>query len=160
MLQITGQANATKDFDHFILEYGLSHDPIGWGQLLGPTTVPLPETGHLADWDLNALPDGQVTLRIIVFNKSGGSAEARVHFTIQNPTSVPPAPPAPTPIPTAAPKPTKPPTATAAATSIPTQTSTSVPATATETPLPSNTPAPSDTPSPSDTPLPTETPTA
>lgn len=159
MLQITGQANATKDFDHFILEYGLSHDPIGWGQLLGPTTVPLPETGHLADWDLNALPDGQVTLRIIVFNKSGGSAEARVHFTIQNPTSVPTVPPAPTQIPTAAPKPTKPPTATAAVTSIPTQTSTSVPATATETPLPSNTPAPSDTPQPSDTPLPTETPT-
>jgi len=155
-MEITGQANATKDFDHFTLEYGLSHDPIGWGQLLGPTTNPIPETGHLADWDLSVVPDGPVTLRLIVFNKAGGSAEARVHFTVQNPT------PAPTEIPTSAPRPTSPPQPTATTAPLPTVTSTLVPpATPTETLLPSNTPpaTETETPAPSDTPLPTETPT-
>ena len=107
-IQIQGQAAATKDFDHFVIEYGLSHDPEGWGSVIGPNTNPFPETGRLADWDLNALPDGPVSLRIIVFNKTGGQAEARVHFTIQHPTATP----APTDLPTSTPTNTPRPSAT------------------------------------------------
>ncbi|MBF8284566.1 MAG: penicillin-binding protein, partial [Anaerolineales bacterium] len=157
-IQILGQAAATADFDHFIIEYGLSHDPGGWGSVAGPNTNPFPETGRLADWDLNPLPDGPVTLRIIVFSKSGRSAEARVRFMVQHPTATP----TPTDTETATPTVTETatPTPTASVTPIPTTTFTPLPPpTASDTSLPSNTPLP--TPTPSDTPLPTatETPT-
>ncbi len=153
-IQILGQAAASADFDHFIIEYGLSHDPGGWGPVAGPNTNPFPETGRLADWDLNLLPDGPVTLRLIVFSKSGGSAEARVRFVVQHPTATP----TPTDTETATPADTDTPTPTptASATGVPTITFTPQP-----TPTPSDTPPPADTPTatPSDTPLPTETPT-
>lgn len=157
-IQILGQAAATADFDHFIIEYGLSHDPGGWGSVAGPNTNPFPETGRLADWDLNPLPDGPVTLRIIVFSKSGRNAEARVRFMVQHPTATP----TPTDTETATPTETgtATPTSTASVTPIPTTTFTPLPPpTASDTSLPSNTPLP--TPAPSDTPLPTatETPT-
>lgn len=157
-IQILGQAAATADFDHFVIEYGLSHDPMGWGSVAGPNTNPFPETGRLADWDMSSLPDGPTSLRIIVFSKSGRSAEARVRFTVQHPT------PTPTPTGTATLTPTvtdtATPTSTASATAAATITFTPQPTpTASDTPLPSNTPLP--TPTPSDTPLPTatETPT-
>jgi penicillin-binding protein 1C len=145
-IQISGQAAATGDFDHFIIEYGLSHDPIGWGSVAGPNTNPFPETGRLADWDMSSLPDGPVTLRIIVFSKSGRSAEARVRFMVQRPTATP----TPTDTETATP------TVTETATITPTSSSTPLP-TSTFTPLP--TPTVSNTPAPTDTPLPTPTPT-
>jgi penicillin-binding protein 1C len=149
-LEIRGQAGATKDFDHFIIEYGLSHAPEGWGGILGPTTNAILETNVLANWDAGAIQDGPIAIRVIVFNKSGGSAEARVRFTFQRPTPTP--------------APTEPPTATPTVTLTPTITSTSLPS-ATPTPtLPA--PTPTDTaPTPSEIPTetappPTETPTA
>jgi hypothetical protein len=155
-IQILGQAAATADFDHFIIEYGLSHDPIGWGSVAGPNTNPFPETGRLADWDMSSLPDGPTALRIIVFSKSGRSAEARVRFTVQRPTPTPTPTDTETAIPTATETAT--PTSTATLTPVPTTTFTPLP-----TPTPSATPVPSDTPPPSptasDTPPPTETPT-
>jgi len=132
VIAIMGQAAATKDFDHFVIEYGLSDNPEGWGQLQGPNTNQFPETAKLAEMNLEALPDGTVTVRIIVFSKAGGRAEARVHFKVQQPT----------------------PTATLTPSATPTDlpTATTIPATA--TPLPSATPIPSDTPlPPSPTPL-------
>ncbi|MBI4772117.1 MAG: hypothetical protein HY784_17295 [Chloroflexi bacterium] len=138
-LQILGQAAATADFDHFLLEYGLSENPEGWGQVIGPNTQPVLETGLLASWDLSSLPDGPLTLRIIVFGKSGGSAEARLHLNVQHPTA--------TPTPTAPPSLT--PTATETATPVPS---------ATVTPLPSAALPPSETPTLTAIPLPTDTP--
>jgi membrane peptidoglycan carboxypeptidase len=133
LLQVMGQAGATADFDHFFLDYGLSHDPQGWGSVQGPTAAPVMETGPLGTLDLGALPDGPVTLRLIVVSRSSGSAEARVHFTVQHPT--------PTPEPTATP--TETPTAT------PTPTVTPTP---TQTPLPSATSPPTASPTPTKTP--------
>ena len=156
-MQILGQAGATQDFDYFIIEYGLSHDPEGWGTVMGQNTNPFPETGRLADWDLNPLPDGPVTLRIIVFSKTGGQAEARVRFTIQRPT--------PTPLPTDTPSATPTATATPSQTPIPSNTPTETPtatAAPSQTPLPTDTPAPpTATSSPTDTPpAPSATPSA
>ncbi len=123
-IQIQGQAAASKDFDHFIIEYGLSHDPEGWGTVIGPNTNPFPTTGALAEWSLDPLPDGPIALRIIVYNKNGGSAEWRVRFNIQHPTPTP-APtdlPTLTPTDTATPLPTSTGTPTLPPTQIPTPT--------------------------------------
>jgi penicillin-binding protein 1C len=155
-VQILGQAAAqpVEQFDHYLIEYGLSHDPQGWGLLLGPSANPILEIGKLADWDLTNLPDGPITLRIIVFSKSGGAAEERVRFTIQKPT--PTAAPSETVIPTETPTPSVTPTLGGRATLTPTITDTP-----TLTLLPSETPTPTETlPSASDTPTPTIEPTA
>jgi hypothetical protein len=150
-LQILGQASATRDFDHYTIEYGLSPDPQGWGSVLGPNTNAFPNTGKLADWDASDI-DGPVTLRVIVYNKSGNSAEARVHFTIKKPT------PSPTPTSTITRTSTVTPTPTVTGTPTPTLTLTVVPPTptATETPVPPTVTA-TDTPEPP-TPTPTATP--
>ena len=125
--QIAGQAGATADFDHYIIDYGLSADPQGWASLVGPTTNPINDTGLLANFDTTSFQSGVVTLRIIVFSKSGGSAEGRVHFSILRPTD--------TPQPTA--------TATSTPTTAPTATQTLVP---TSTPTPTTPPTATATP--------------
>jgi len=112
-IQILGQAGATADFDHFVLDFGLSDNPEGWGAVQGPNTVAVMDTGRLADWDIAGLPDGPVTLRVIVFSRSGGSAEARVHFTVRRPTGTPPPTDTATATPTETPSPTVTPTPTA-----------------------------------------------
>ena len=117
-IEILGQAGATADFDHYILDFGLSADPQGWASVKGPDTVAVNETGKLGDWDLSGLPDGPVTLRVIVYSKSGGTAEARVHFTVVRPTGTP----TDTPTVTVTPTTTATPTATATATTTPTPT--------------------------------------
>lgn len=159
-IQIFGQAAAQplEQFDRYLIEYGLSHDPQGWGLLFGPSTNPVLEVGKLADWDLANIPDGPITLRIIVFSKLGGMAEERVHLTIQKPTATPS--PSQTVIPTVTATPTATPTLSARSTLTPTITQTP-----TLTPLPSETSASTATPTetlvPSQTasPTPTETPT-
>ncbi|MGQ0604803.1 MAG: transglycosylase domain-containing protein [Anaerolineales bacterium] len=137
-IQIIGQVAATRDFDRFRLEYGLSHDPEGWGVIVESNPNAVFDVNTLANWDAGGLPDGPVTVRVIVFNKAGGSAEYRVKFTITRPTATP----------------TQTATITATPTITPTPTSTSTP---TETPPPTETEEP-----PTDTPPPpteTETPT-
>jgi membrane peptidoglycan carboxypeptidase len=141
-IQILGQAAATGLFDHYILDYGLSDDPQGWGSVLGPNTNQVPETGRLADWDTSALPDGPVTLRLIVFSTAGGSAEARVHFKVLRPTPTPTPTATTTATPTVTPTPTntETPTATTTATDTPTATPTFDPDSVTLVPLPTLSP--------------------
>jgi hypothetical protein len=141
-IQIVGQAGATAGFDRYLIDFGLSHDPLGWGSVLGPTTLPVQETGRLADWDLGGLPDGPITLRLIVFHQNGGSAEARAHFTIQRPTPTPSA----TPTVTATPSPTDTPTVTPSPSATATPTTTPAVILLTDTPIPSDTPTPTGTP--------------
>lgn len=157
-IQIFGQAAARplEQFDHYIIEYGLSHDPQGWGLLFGPSTNPVLEVGKLADWDLSNIPDGPITLRMIVFSKSGGTAEERVRLTIQKPT--PTLAPSETVILTITSTPTATPTLGGRATLTPLPTDTPLPtAPPTDTPTPTETSLPSETPTPTETP--TETPT-
>jgi hypothetical protein len=134
MIEIVGQAGATADFSHFVIDYGLSHDPQGWGLVMGDNTNQFNDTSKLTDWDASGLPDGPVTVRILVFNRNGGMAEARARFTIQRPTA--------TPEPTATPTltPTITPTATETLVSTATATGTEEPAsTATATAEPTET---------------------
>jgi hypothetical protein len=138
-IEVVGQAAATGNFSHFLIDYGLSHDPQGWGLVMGDNHSAYQETTKLTDWDASSLPDGPVTVRILVFSQSGGVAEARAHFTIQRPTATPEPTGTPTLTPTITPTSTETltPTATATGTVAPTSTDTATLApTATETPTP------------------------
>lgn len=137
-IQITGRAAATRDFDRFRVEFGLSHDPEGWGVIVESNPSAVPDVGTLANWDGSGLPDGPVTVRVIVFNRAGGSAEYRVKFTITRPTPTP----APTETATATPTITPTPTITATPTDTPSPTETTVPPTDTPPPTETQTPTP------------------
>ncbi|HEY42406.1 MAG TPA: hypothetical protein G4O11_00285 [Anaerolineae bacterium] len=148
ILTIFGRAAATANFNRWVLEYGLGYNPITW------TRITRSETPHelpdkLVDWDLSEIPNGPVTLRLIVRSTEGGSAEVMLHLTIHLPTQTP------TPTPTMTPTPTLTPTSTytntPTLTLIPSATPSPTPsATATPSSPPTSTPSytPSVTPSP------------
>jgi hypothetical protein len=114
------------------LEYGLGHDPGGWGGISGyqPFTV---ENDLLAYWDTTLLAlSGPATLRLIIFGPDNPftiepdpvTMEKRVVLNVLQPT------PTPTPTPTETPTPTATPTTT----STPSPTSTIIPPTSTPFP--------------------------
>jgi membrane peptidoglycan carboxypeptidase len=126
---VEGRANLA-DFDHYIVEYGVGRDPIGWGPVAGPIYTPV-DGGLLAIWNVRLLENRDYTLRVLVYNRAGQAAEARTWVLVQNPTPTPTI--TPTPTGTATPTPTLTPTPTA--TPSPTETSTPTP-TATPVDLP------------------------
>jgi membrane peptidoglycan carboxypeptidase len=148
VIDVFGMANvANGEFDHYTVDYGLSHDPGGWGFVSGDVPNPVVENGLLAKWDLSTLPDGPATIRVVVYDKAGHTSEFRVHVYVAHPTATQP-PPSDTPPPSNTPAPTS----TSAPTNTPTVTDTSAPATDTPTATPET---------PTDTPTPTlETPSA
>ena len=112
------------DFDHYTIQLGFGSDPQDWIQLVyGTNSI---QDGVLYNWDTTRFPDGQVTLRLAMFDHSGKSYAGRIHLTIAN------APP------TATPRPTM----TRTPTLIPTPTNTRIPPTATQRP---STPTPTST---------------
>jgi len=125
-----GRAAAPSDFQDWVLEVGLGNDPNSWPDIAHSAT-PLEQPGRLLDWDPTGLPNGPVTLRLTVRNRSGGKASAVLHLLLNLP--------APTATPTAPPTSTA--TATSTATLAPTATETWTP-TATATATPSETPTP------------------
>jgi penicillin-binding protein 1C len=131
------------NYQGYLLEFGLSHDPLGWG-LLQELRGHQVENNLLARWDTSDLPGGPLTIRLTVFGPSNpylpeagpATVEARVQLTLLEPT----------PTPTSTPTPTATPTATASPTITP-----SVTPTATATSTPTTTPTASSTPTPSPT---------
>ncbi len=149
-LEILGQAGATAEFDHYILEYAEEKDPDEWTSIRSSST-PVSMTGELAEWDVSGIDDGWVIIRLTVYSRLGGKAELKVRIQLKKPvpTAVPTRTPTPTPTVTGTPTPTAAPTET----NVPTETLTPTP-----TPTPTETPPPTETPSPS--PTNPETPTA
>jgi penicillin-binding protein 1C len=141
-IEIRGQADATREFDHYTLEYALDREPDRWISIISPSNTPVSSPGKLADWDVSRVDNGWMTIRLTVYSRQGGKVEFRVHFELRKPS------------PTATPTFTMTPTATI--TQTPTLTATQVPtATPTDTPSPS----PTETPTPTDTLIPSDTPT-
>ena len=128
VVEVTGKAGATSDFKNWSLEYGIGNNPRKWVDITHSDQQEKQAT-TLAGWEARELPNGPVTLRLVVRGKHGGSAEVRVHVTIHLPTPTPE--PTGTPTPTGTPEPT-----------------------GTDTPTPTITPSPSETPTPTDTPGP------
>ncbi len=148
-----------SDFSHFVVEYGIGPDPIGWGVVAGPQYEPV-HNGLLARWRTQDLENGPHSLRIVVFDHQSHSAEARVQVVVNN---QPPSPTS-TPVPTATPVPTMTPSHTPTSTSTTTPTAsppTNTPTTAaTETPGQTPTSTPTNVPSPNPTATLTPTPSA
>lgn len=146
-VEIRGRAMA-PNFAGYIVDYGLSHDPGGWGSVQGRRNEQVRD-GVLATWDTgNIDSSGPVTVRVVVFGPDNPytededpvTAEARVHLMLLQPTATPTPTPTATASPTQTPTPTITPTASPSptateATREPTSTPTSE-ATATETPPP------------------------
>lgn len=115
-LAIFGQAAATANFDSWELEYGVGFDPSSWHDIRrGKNPVEQPD--KIFEWDLSGVPNGPITLRLAVHNSEGGSADSRIHLTIELPT--------PTPTPTSTPQPTASPTVTPSPSATPTPSPTS-----------------------------------
>jgi len=161
-------AAVAANFSHYQLELGQGTSPQEFMLVAGPVRQ-LTEQGLLARFDSTQTENGPYTLRLQVFDQSGGMVESRVRVLVDNPivpptftptpteTTVPPSP-TPTPLPSATPLPTALPTETATAspspTPLPVELPTNTPA-ATSTPLPTG----SNTPTPTPLVLPTTTPT-
>jgi 1A family penicillin-binding protein len=155
-VDVWGSADIT-DFSHYIIEYGIGPAPIGWGTVTGPHPEPVHD-GLLGHWSTRGLDNGLHSLRVVVFDRGGRSAEARVQVIVNN------APPTPTfaPAATNTPIPTRTPTSTPWPTYTPTPTASRQPTStptpqATETPTPTPLLTPSPTASPTATPTPTPT---
>jgi 1A family penicillin-binding protein len=149
----------TSDFSHFVVEYGIGPDPIGWGVVAGPQYEPVHD-GLLARWRTQDLENGLHSLRIVVFDRQGHSAEARVQVFVNNRQPSPTSTPAPTATPVRTTTPSHTPTSTS------TTTPTAAPPTSTPTTAPTQTPGhtptstPTNVPSPSPTATMTPTPSA
>jgi 1A family penicillin-binding protein len=147
VVEIWGSADMS-DFSHFVVEYGIGPDPIGWGTVAGPRDEPQHDA-LLARWRTRALENGIHSLRVVVFDHQGQSAEARVRVIVNNR--------APTPTVTPAPTSTPVPTMTPAHTPTPTSTATPTVARPTDTPIPPATETPTYTPTPTVAPSPSPT---
>ena len=156
---ITLEGSATAaNFDHYQVEAGLGTAPQAFMVIHGPITQ-LVEKGVLGVFDTTRAENGPYTLRLVVFDRNGGSAESRVRVLVDNPAT---ATPLPTNTPTATATPTlRPPTSTSTPTlpALPTVANTPT-ATPTGTSTPTFTPVvntPTFTPTVTDTPtLPVE----
>jgi hypothetical protein len=92
VVPVVGRANM-PDFSHYVVEYGVTHDPEEWGPVSGPINTPV-ESGFLAQWDTRGLHNMGHTLRVLAFDHQGTVAEARVHVMVTHPmTAVIPSPP-------------------------------------------------------------------
>jgi membrane peptidoglycan carboxypeptidase len=127
-LDISVVANAT-DFKQYQIDYGIGPDPQAWTTLFGQAS-PVTNPTKVYTWDLSAIKDPVISLRIYMISVNGGYAEKRVRLNMRLPT------PTPTQTPTQTPTPT--PTLTETPTVTPTETP--IPPTDTPTPTPSDTP--------------------
>jgi membrane peptidoglycan carboxypeptidase len=118
-------AEASGLFESWRLEYGLGENPVEWQGLIADRR-PISQPEMVYRWDLNAVPSGLVTVRLVMQSTEGTSAERRILLNIQAPTPTPTptatGTPTPTPTETLAPTETLGPTETATLTETPTET--------------------------------------
>jgi hypothetical protein len=135
LITVYGSADA-PGFSHYRVEFGVSHAPEAWGILQGDTSQPVRD-GPLGQIDLSPFGDGPMSIRLIVFDLEGRSAERHIRFTLLKPTSAPEptSTVTPTPQPSSTPRPTATPTPTATL-------SGPEPILPTDTPTPTATPTP------------------
>ena len=144
VITMEGAATAAN-FSHYQVEVGVGTGPQAFAVIHGPVRQ-IVEQGMLGVFDTSQVENGPFTLRLVVFDQSGGATEARSRVLVDNPIATP------TPSPTVTP--TELPTATETPTLIPTPTLTPEPPTDTPT-----LPPPTDTPTVTPT-LPVELPTS
>lgn len=140
-IEIYAQADATQWFKSLQLDYGIGADPEDWVTLMTKKS-PSNQSDLLYEWDLTGLPQGTLTLRLVMYSTEDTVAIKKIRISIQVPTSTPTATSSPTSTPTLTP--TSTPTYTVTPTFPPTETPIStdtsiIPIFPTETPVPSPT---------------------
>jgi hypothetical protein len=145
VVTIVGQVDL-PEFDRYVVEYGESADPIGWG-FVAEGRERHPEPAPLAQWNTAGLVNTAHTLRIIAYDRRGSAHfSAPVHVMVQNAT------------PEASPSPSVTATSSPTVTFVFTATATPAPGTTPTVILPSPTSAlPTPTVTPGDTPTPQAT---
>jgi 1A family penicillin-binding protein len=83
MVDVWGQIDM-PDLAGYMLEYGIGHDPIGWGPVAGPFEGS-PSGGWLGRWDVGGLDNGDHSLRLIAWDTHGNRSEARTWVVVSNP---------------------------------------------------------------------------
>jgi 1A family penicillin-binding protein len=157
-IEVRGTAGG-PNFAGYQVEYGLTHNPEGWGPVQEFRTHQV-DNGLLAIWNTDSIgAGGPVTLRLVIFGPDNPYTEeidpitldARVPVDLLAPTATP------TTTPTATATPTDTPAATVTASATPTVIIIQLPS---ATPTQEATPTPSSTPeaTPTDTPTPEATP--
>ena len=162
IVQVRGSTEMA-DFAHYVVEYGIGHNPQGWKRI-SPQIMASVHESVIYRWDTRRLRNGTYSLRIVVSDHHGHSVRATAFAEIRNPTATPSvtltltAEPSATPSPTETRLPTRviPPTPTATSTLEPTRLPT-VSATPSRTAKPRRTPRPSATARPTSTPQPSAT---
>jgi hypothetical protein len=92
---VYAKVNATSDFQNFIFDYGLGDNPSDWKRLM-ESNQPAVESTKIFSWDVKDIPQGVVTLRLILNSIRGGTAERKIHLNILVPTATPTITPSPT----------------------------------------------------------------
>ena len=87
-LTIYGRAGATSNFYQYRLEFGFGDNPSEWF-LLDKSKIPINEPDALYEWDIEELPRGRVTLRLLLISTEGTSAQVRIRLELQLPTPTP-----------------------------------------------------------------------
>lgn len=127
-LEIKGTATADQNFKKWVLEYGLGDNPNTWN-LLAESNNPI-ENGTLHNWNIPALPNGIITLRLTLIGENA-EVDKRLRLNLNLPT--------PTPVPATL-------TDTPTQTLIPSETPTFIIIIPTDTPIPTDTETPTPTP--------------
>lgn len=130
-LDLYAVVDATSHFKSFYVEYGMGINPPSWMRLVQEGGNRSSQPQKLLTWDLSAIEQGLVTIRLYMKSDNNGYAEKLFRLNIQVPTRTPTITPTITPTPTS--------TATPTPTATPTQTLTPPPPT--ETPTVSTTPS-------------------
>lgn len=81
VLTVRGTVDA-PNFSHYRVEFGVSHDPIGWGVVQGDTAQRI-TNDVLGQINLTGYEEGPMTVRVLVFDTAGNSAEQRVRFYLE-----------------------------------------------------------------------------
>ena len=150
IVTLEGSVTAAN-FSHFQVELGEGTVPETFAVISGPVNNPV-EQGVLGVFDSTEIDNGPYTVRVVLFDKTGGQVETRVRVLVDN---------IPTPAPTETPTATITPTPTEASTQTPTLTSTPTIEAPTDTPtVPLETPTDIPTEEPTEvSTVPVETPT-
>lgn len=131
-LSIVGRVGGTAEFSRWGLEFGLGFNPASWPDITIRGDQHLTFT-TLAEWGMENVPNGPITIRLTVHSTRRGKASVIVHLNVLLPPPTPTLTPLPSATATVTPTATATRTPTATATATTTDTATATP-TATETP--------------------------
>ena len=84
VVEIRG-ATELPAFSHYVVEYGVGPDPLGWGRLTPEIRSPIYD-GVLCRWDTRTLRNRTYTVRVVVYDRLGHSREARATVEVHNPS--------------------------------------------------------------------------